>query len=1217
MPVASSASPPAAAGGGTKDKDGKDKGKGKAKEGKDGQPRRSQRPSWSCTECTRRKIRCDRVVPGCNQCIKRNKVHLCRLDQDVEIGFAPSGPPASLSSLPYPSSPSLTSHAPSGPSTIREPRYATATEHDAILRSIAVVRQRLTHLDRVVQAFVPVEGVTDDEGRGVWGIDMQRVLNGAGAGTGLSEGVKPEHAHAGPYGSYPPSAAATPLSGAPLSLPPPPGAGAEYSPVSSAAPTPYLGPGGLPLPGYGFPAPPPMGYGMGVGMGALGMSGGGMALGLHPGMGVGGMEPIRESSRERRPPTADGERDGEGEQAEGEGEGEDEGARGRYAAMPLEGNDDGEVEAAVTLEFLALGRDRKQDHFSRAALRRPESRDRSGLAARKAYEPTPSSLGAGVETAAGEVGAAEGETEEAPTVSAAPAAPAPAAMAPSSTAPPPGPAPTASANAPPTLAALAALLPSRKRSDALVAFSLDRVGWQHGAVHKPTFVGECGEFFAFSSVAAGVKDEGSGGEEAREKAGKGEGEEGSKPEREPLEAKERRARLVNPAWLALYFAVLCAGVKHMSAKDADEYGVPRDALHPLPKLYFDASLAALHRANFLAKHSILSVQTIVILVVACQDVGGSDLVATLLAAGIRIAQHLALHRFANDAEWEAKRRANGIDPASEQGIKGLVQREVRKRLWWALAAEDWYTIPYRRAYTIFPTHFTTPPPLNIHDADLALGLSTPRPLDEPTIASKVLQAYKVAAVIRTFFESVNGFSPSSSSSSSGRTQDLGPETFEKLLEADRQIRAIIEEGPRYLRELDWEPEDQGKSAGWMPWFRRYWIMSVSHKLLMCHRVFLGRAFRDARYGYARKAAIEAARSIIQELVRGKDLPYQDVWTVPYHAISAATTIILDIFQTPSSDPDLVHKRNEVAQALEELRLLDEEGNSAIAERGVKLLSTLLAEESKHRRPHGTGAGESRKRKAPADHDASAYSDVAKRMVSNSRTPLSASLTRSHPPPHPTPPSMAAHLPLPTPSPGSSFPLVSPSLAMSTFPYFAPSADFSLSLPPNGLPDLSASVGAGADLDVHSPGARSHASDASLTQEAFDAILAGLSGWSANPPATFGGDGTGDISVGGGVGLGGGVGVGAGAGFDSALGLGLDSADAFGGIGSISGGSGTSLDFGLGSVGGAGGFSASGMGGGDAGVQDFWRMLDQNLEPKPAEAAYGDFGAGVGGAFGGW
>lgn len=36
------------------------------------------RKAYSCTECRRRKKHCDRRVPGCNQCILRDTVHLCR-----------------------------------------------------------------------------------------------------------------------------------------------------------------------------------------------------------------------------------------------------------------------------------------------------------------------------------------------------------------------------------------------------------------------------------------------------------------------------------------------------------------------------------------------------------------------------------------------------------------------------------------------------------------------------------------------------------------------------------------------------------------------------------------------------------------------------------------------------------------------------------------------------------------------------------------------------------------------------------------------------------------------------------------------------------------------------------------------------------------------------------------------------------------------------------
>ncbi|BGP17136.1 hypothetical protein JCM10213_005241 [Rhodosporidiobolus nylandii] len=892
----------------------KDKDKG----GKDGNKKRSQRPSWSCTECTRRKIRCDRVVPGCNQCIKRNKTHLCRLDQDVDIGFGPPG----------------TSSATSPSATGGQPRYATATEYEAVVRSLGVVRQRLYHLDRVVNAFVPQPDMLDEAGQPQWAIDMN-----------LITGVKAEQNYVsqtpllGSSGFYAPSSvSATPAGGGMMPLPPIGNVGdEEYEPTNGfriEGMTPQTGTLPLPTPDatqpFAFPPPPP--------------------------------PPLEQIQEE-----------------------------GRHLA-----DDDGEVEAAVTLEFLALGRDRKQDHLSRAELRRPSS-----------SEDEPTSPALITASLANPFGDPSSSTIFSGSIDAPSADPPSAATT-------QHPSPVAAASALPP--SLADSLPDKQTSDAIVDFSLDRVGWQHAAVHSGQFRDECAEFFSWGE-------------------------------------KERRATMVNQSWLALYFAVLCAGAKHMSAEDARNYGVSADDVKRLPKIYFDASIEALYRGNFLAKHSVYAVQTIVILTVACQDVGGSDLIATLLACGIRIAQHLNLHRFASDEDWEAKRRANGVDPKSEEGIKGLIQREVRKRLWYLLAAEDWYQIPYRRVYAIFPSHFTTPPPVNCHDSDLSSGELIHRPQDEPTVVSKVIIAFKVAACIRTFFEHVN-------------CRKDGDLSYEMLLAADREIRRIIDEGPSYLKAGN-EPDDGGASKLWLPWFKRYWVMSVSHKLLICHRVFLGRAFRDLKFAYSRKVAVEAARSIIQELVKGKDLPYQDVWTVPYHTVSAATTLMLEIGCSPSSDPEVAHKRNEVHLALEELSLLDSEGNSQIAARGVQLLTTLLAEEAKHRRPHGSDL---RKRKAAEVDGANSdnrFGEAAKRMISSSRTPLATS-TAALPPVNP-------------------FPLVSPSLATSTFPYFAPTAPTQpLSFPPGP---------GGVDLD--SP-AGSHVSDTSLTQDAFDAILQGLAGWSANP-----------------------------------------------------------------------------------------------------------------------
>ena len=439
---------------------------------------------------------------------------------------------------------------------------------------------------------------------------------------------------------------------------------------------------------------------------------------------------------------------------------------------------------------------------------------------------------------------------------------------------------------------------------------------------------------------------------------------------------DRRGKLVNQAWLALYFAVLCVGVKHMAVDDGLECGLTPEDLKRLPKLYFDASVDSLHRSNFLAKHSVYAVQTIVILVVACQDIGGSDLIQTLLSTAIRIAQHLQIHAFRPDAEWEAKQASKGIDASSDEGVKALINREIRKRLWCVLASEDWVSISVRRSYAIFPSHCTTPLPTNCLDADLATGHLAPLPLSNPTPVAKILLSHKIAACVRRFFEDVNAANSS------------GP-SYDRALQVDREIRDVLKTAPAWLREAE---ADVGHLPAWVAWVRHYWPISVNHKIIAVHRVFLGRSFKNLQYAYSRKAAIESARTIVGQLKKGRGMPYQQIWTVPYHAIVAATTLVLDVFQGSTSDGENQQKRAEVQDALAELTILAD--NSDIARRGVQMLLTLLTEEAKHRRPHsaptpGSLPGTSSSKRTAGDgllEGEARFGQAAKRVAMTVTTP---------------------------------------------------------------------------------------------------------------------------------------------------------------------------------------------------------------------------------------
>lgn len=91
--------------------------------------------------------------------------------------------------------------------------------------------------------------------------------------------------------------------------------------------------------------------------------------------------------------------------------------------------------------------------------------------------------------------------------------------------------------------------------------------------------------------------------------------------------------------------------------------------------------------------------------------GQSDRISVLLSCGIRIAQCLRLHRLGSEAMVGGKGEGE-----TEQAIqRRLIDREVSKRAWWFLVRQDWLQIPFNNTYTIHPTQFNTPMPMNCDD----------------------------------------------------------------------------------------------------------------------------------------------------------------------------------------------------------------------------------------------------------------------------------------------------------------------------------------------------------------------------------------------------------------------------------------------------------------------------------------------------------------------
>ncbi|BGP29026.1 hypothetical protein JCM10296v2_000762 [Rhodotorula toruloides] len=430
----------------------------------------------------------------------------------------------------------------------------------------------------------------------------------------------------------------------------------------------------------------------------------------------------------------------------------------------------------------------------------------------------------------------------------------------------------------PTPASLAALPPPDDELERIAHHALEWTNWLHAAIHGPTFRAEVQEF---------------------------------------LEApREGRLERADPAWLALLFAQLCCGVKHMTEKHLKLLGTLGLGQHEADarsKQYLEAALACLYRSHYLVNRQLHAVQAIVVLVVGCQDGNPSNFFPTLLSLGIALAQDLGLHRLPSDEDFATT--IAGMPKAIR--ARSLVEFETKKRVFWSLACQDWFNIVYRRATTIQPTQVTTPLPSNAHDEDLLTGTLINRPPNEYTVAGKMLVWIQVARLVQQVFQHID--------------ENPTP-SYAVVLDLDEQLKRLLANAPAWLTSNAVEDPNLPPNADWM---RTTFVISSSHKTLTLHRNF----FR--RFEPSRRRTLEASRAILREAARVGDTR---MWTVPYHISAAASLVCLDLFQRISPPAILVAEREEVVSALDALRRMS--SCSAIASRGAALLSSLLLEESR-------------------------------------------------------------------------------------------------------------------------------------------------------------------------------------------------------------------------------------------------------------------------------
>ena len=430
------------------------------------------------------------------------------------------------------------------------------------------------------------------------------------------------------------------------------------------------------------------------------------------------------------------------------------------------------------------------------------------------------------------------------------------------------------------------LLPSTRQVSQLVEYHINSVLWYHSCFHGPSFRQELQEAAA---------------------------------QRGGLQIKNMDLR-----WAALLFSIMAGSLATAPVPTILSWGFQRNELPKLTRQWFKATMSCLNLADYMWRHHIYSVETITILIMSAHLLGYSTTMSTLLGTALKIAQGLGLHKLGAE-EGECPKYTPGtglipfVHPAQKQKI---VEREMGRKLWLQLCNQDWFAVNFSEMYSIQPRHFTTERPLGLNENTLEF-----LPESMPLGVRFTNSLNDLATVCAQMFDSISGAST--------------PYTkYEQVLEYDAKLREIATE--RVPKWLDSREPIEPQWPEWVPWARRSFNICCYHKIILTHKPFLGRSFRESPFEYSRRASLAASKSILKEAKQAYDEEGPSFWIDQAFMVAAGLVLALDTFHRQETEPEFEEHRK-LAETT--VNMLGKFENSAIGQRGAKMLSSLLTEQA--------------------------------------------------------------------------------------------------------------------------------------------------------------------------------------------------------------------------------------------------------------------------------
>lgn len=328
-----------------------------------------------------------------------------------------------------------------------------------------------------------------------------------------------------------------------------------------------------------------------------------------------------------------------------------------------------------------------------------------------------------------------------------------------------------------------------------------------------------------------------------------------------------------------------------------------------------------------------AVQASILLVFLFYHIEGFNFrVRMMHGTAITMARDLGLHR----TDWPGNQKR-------ELSRQGIIDLEVKRKLWWHLSCTDWLLSfisgPQVGMYCIHPSQVRVQVPRNITRDDLnTREPDFQRSMDEPTVMSYYLQRIKLATTCREVADVMSQYPD---------PEQMGIDLIKSL---DAKFEQQIQEFPRFLRfnipsrQLKAEYGDayrqhmdiQGAMINFMLHTRRCKL----------HLPFLVRAKTNPRYKFARRIGLQAARTVfdIRRFVHEDGnliaMGHLKLGGMIQHIFYATVVLVMDL--CVNQDEEYERRTEEVREAFQVM-----EDAKKHTPRGAQFYDSLMAVLQKH------------------------------------------------------------------------------------------------------------------------------------------------------------------------------------------------------------------------------------------------------------------------------